>query len=699
MVRTDGLVKVLDFGIAKYEQQSEVSSKRALVETIPGSVIGTAAYMSPEQARGIPVDLRSDIWSLSVVVYEMLTGCRPFQGDTPMDVMSAVIERNPATFSSHNLDVPNSLEAIVFKGLQKDRNLRYQSSTEVLADLKELKRKLDSGEQQAFESSHSRPDANKSIADSAAQISSPADALTEIVAPSATTPKEIVANGSRSETSGAFATKARRNSKLTAVAVAALLLVGAIALFYWYYGRGRAQFASIAVLPFKNESGDNEMEYLSDGMTDSLISRLSQLPNLSVKARSSVFRYKGRDIDIKRIASELSVQAILTGRVVQRGDNITLGLELVDPRTENVLWSEQYDRKRSDLISLQKEIARDVAQKLRVRLSGSDEQKITKDYTLNAEAYQLYARGRFYTFKLTSADIQEGIRYFQQAIQLDPNYALAYVGLSDANRSLVLSTELPPTEYLIRSKEAAEKALAIDEGLAEAHTAVGATIFWYERNWSEAENQYRRALEINPKSADAHGLLAHLLSNTGRHPEALAEIKRAREIEPLNPFLSTLEGQFLINAGKLDEALTSLQQTIELAPNFWFPHLFASAAYLQKGMYEESIKEARRASELSRTQTISLTFEAFALEKSGRHAEARAILDSRLKLSTEGQFVPPYHIAMLYAAFGEREQTYEWLERALKERDPKIAFLKVAPQFDSFRSDPKFQDIMHRVGF
>jgi serine/threonine-protein kinase len=384
--------------------------------------------------------------------------------------------------------------------------------------------------------------------------------------------------------------------------------------------------------------------------------------------------------------------------VVQRGDDLTLHIELVDVETETALWSGDYDRSLTNLVTLQSEIARDVSQKLRTRLSGAEVQRVTKDYTANAEAYQLYLKGRFNIFKLTPPEIQKGISYFQQAIQMDPNYALAYAGLADAYRSLVLSAEMPPNEFLPKAKVAAQKGIEIDESLAEAHTALAITIFWYDWNWNEAENQYKRALELNPNSADTHLFYAHLLSNTGRSAEALAEIKRARELDPYSPFINALEGQFLNYAGKPDEALARLRETSELAPGFWFPHVFAASTYIDKGMFAEAIVEACRAKELSEGQTISVAFEGYALAKLGKRDEAHAALDSLLKRSKE-RFVPPCHIAMVYNGLGDRDQTLAWLERAFEQRDPKITFLKVDQKWNNLRADPDFQHLLQRVGF
>jgi len=685
MVRSDGLIKVLDFGVAKYEQaENQAPAKKALVETEPGSVIGTAAYMSPEQARGIPVDIRTDIWSLGVVLYEMLAGCRPFAGETAMDIMSAVIERQPPPFSKHGLALPIFLEQLVFKALHKERAARYQTTAELLADLKAVKQKLErqSEDEQANSQQHS------TLLRAATEGGS---------APAKTVRDPAMTDGQAGSSSAEYIVGRLRQHKYATVAVLITLLVAVAGFLAYRSFVQRPQIESIAVMPFVNEGGNSETEYLSDGMTESLINGLSQLPNLSVKARSSVFRYKGKDADPQRVAAELSVQAVLTGRVVQRGNDLTLYLSLVEGRTGNQIWGVQYERKVGDLVALQKEIARDVSQKLRVRLSGAEERKLTKDYTANAEAYQLYLKGRFHYLRLTTPEVQQGISYIQEAIRLDPNYAPAYVGLSEANRSLALGGEGNPQEFLPKAKAAAQKAIDLDDQLAEAHTALGASIFWYDWNWIEAENQYKRALDLNPNSGDTHLFYAHLLSNTGRHDQALAEIKRSREIEPYSAFFGALEGQFLLHAGKPDEALARLRETYDLAPGFWFPHIFAADAYIEKGMFAEAIAEARRATQLSAGQTFSMALEGYALSKSGKSDEARAVVDRLLSLAKD-RFVPPYHLAMVYNGLGDRDQAFAWLERGLQQRDAKMAFLKVDQKLNNLRSEARFVELMRRMG-
>jgi TolB-like protein/Tfp pilus assembly protein PilF len=485
---------------------------------------------------------------------------------------------------------------------------------------------------------------------------------------------------------------------LLIVAAAAVLLIGLLFGYRYFATVSSTQIESIAVMPFLNESENSDLEYLSDGLTESMITSLSQLPKLNVKARSSVFRYKGKVTDASVIGQELGVQAILNGRVVQKNDGLTLYLELVDASTGNRIWGEQYDRKTADLITLQTEVARDVSQKLRTKLSLSDEQKLRKNYTENVEAYQLYLKGRYHVFKLTPPEVQKSIEYFQGAIALDPTYALAYAGMSDSYRSLALAGEFDPNDTLPKAKAAALKAIDIDGEVADGHTALGVCLFWYDWNWAASEEQYKRALDLNPNSSLAHLFYSHLLSNLGRHAEALAEVKRARELDPLSAFVGALEGQFLLHAGKADEALNRLREATQLDPNFYFPHQFAAEAYIEKAMYAEAITEARLAQRFGPTQTVGITFEASALAKAGRQEEAREKLYELLRLSSQ-RFVPPAHVAFVYEALGETDNALDWLEKGFEARDPKMAFLKAWPAWNKLRAHPRFQELARKMAF
>ena len=693
MIRSDGYVKVLDFGIAKLTEdfQEPVSTEaptRPKIETAEGIVIGTASYMSPEQARGVKVDARADVWSCGVMLYEMLTGQTPFIGGSAAEVVARILEREPSSLARYVKDPPVELQRIISKALTKNRDERYQTMKDMLLDLKALKQEME-------------------FAAKLERLSVPAEGVAYqtggAAAESSNPPGLIAANsaGTRSVSSAEYiAIEIKRHKRGVLVAFSVLLLA-AIAFGVWSFTRRSSspvQIESIAVLPFVNASSNNDVEYLSDGMTESLINSLSQLPHLSVKARSSVFRYKGKEVEPQQVAAELSVQAVLNGRVVQRGDNLTLYLSLVDGRNGNQIWGDQYDRKITELVALQNEIARDVSQKLRARLSGADEQKVAKTYTANAEAYQLYLQGRYHVLKLTLSEVQTGISYFQQAIAIDPSYALAYVGLADAYRSALVG-DMSPTELLPKAKAAAQKAIEIDDTLADAHAELGFIIFWYDWDWTAAENQYKQALELDPNGADTHLFYAHLLSNTGRHAEALAEVKRARELDPLNLRTNALEGQFLIHAGRADEALARLQKTFEMAPNYYFAHFFASSAYIEKGMFPEAIAEAQKAREFSGpTNSHPMGFLGYALAKSGKQAEARAVLAELLKASSE-RYVSLYNIALIYNGLGDREQAIAWLERGYEQRDQKMTFLKVEPKWNNLRDDPRFQDLLRRVGF
>jgi TolB-like protein/DNA-binding winged helix-turn-helix (wHTH) protein len=473
-------------------------------------------------------------------------------------------------------------------------------------------------------------------------------------------------------------------------------LVMTVAAIFYLGSREKARH-SLAVLPLENASGDANKDYVSDGITESLINSLSQLPQLKVIPRTSAFRYKGQQVDPQKVARELGVDAVLTGRVMQQGEDLIIQAELTDAAGGSQLWGKRYNRKLADIFSLQEEIAKEISDKLRLRLTGEEKQRLTKRYTENAAAYELYLKGRYHLNKLTPPEVQTSVSYFQQVIDLDPSYALAYVGLADAYRALSLTVDLPATEFFPKAKAAAQRAIEIDDGLAEAHAALGFAILFYDWDWSAAENQYKRALDLNPNSADTHLSYASLFAVTGRLAEAVAEIERARELDPLNLRTSALEGRFLALAGRTDEGLARLQKTIELEPNYFLAHLFASGVYLEKGMYREGIAEATRARDLSSGNAEAIATIGYALAMSGRRDEARAVLDELKKRSTE-RYIPPYNFALVYNGLGEREEVFAWLERGIEQRDPKMLFLKGGPQWKNLRDDPRLQNLLRRAG-
>ena len=486
---------------------------------------------------------------------------------------------------------------------------------------------------------------------------------------------------------------------LVALVIFSLLGFSSFGFYLWRKNIKPADspIKTIAVLPFKPLVADYRDEVLEIGMADTLIARLGNNREIVVRPISSVRKFGNLEQDAVSAGRALDVEAVLDGSIQRWGDKIRVNVRLIKIADGTTLWTGTFDELFADIFVVQDAISNKVVAALDLRLGGDEKMLLTKRYTENVEAYQLYLRGRFHVFKVTPPEIQQGISYFQQAIEIDPNYTLAYVGLADAYRSLAVGSEMPPTEFLPKSQAAANKAIELDDALSEGHTALGLTLFW-EWNWKEAENQFKRALELNPNEVNAHLFYAHLLSNTGHHAKALAEVKLARELDPLFPFAGALEGQFLLHAGQTDAALDRLQKTFELNPNFWMPRLFASSAYIEKGMYAEAVVEAHKATELSPAQTISIAFESYALAKAGRRDEAQAALDELLKLST-GRFVPPYQIALIYNGLGETDKSLEWLEKGYEQHDPKMAFLKVEPKWNNLRNEPRFIELMRRMNF
>jgi TolB-like protein/Flp pilus assembly protein TadD len=536
--------------------------------------------------------------------------------------------------------------------------------------------------------------------DGAALVYGPAEPKTAILdsahVPSESKTRSFDSPPTRDQPSADNTSQQTKPNRNIAAGVIGVILIAAVAAGgYWLYKESpHKQIESIAVMPFVNESGSADVEYLSDGMTESLINSLSKIPNRSVKARSTVFRYKDQPVDPMRVGKELSVPAVLKGRVVQRGDDLSVHLELVDTVTGDQIWGESYERKLADLITLQKDIAREVSRELHVRLSGPEVQRVTKTSTENVEAFQLYLKGRHHLMKSTPPEIEIGIKYFQQAIDIDPAYTMAYVGLADAYRAP--GAEKFPAEALQRSKAAALKAIELDDSLADAHAVLGFIIFWYEWNWAESEKECKRAIELAPNNSDAHLFYAHLLSNLGRHDEALGESKRARELDPLNVRTNALEGQFLLHAGRVDEALARLNATKELDPNNWMASLFSTSAYIEKGMYAEAITEGRRTNEIQ-PHSRSFSYLGYALAKSGNQAGARIELAKMLEQSKD-RWVSPYSVAIVYAGLDDREQALTWLERGLQQRDPRMVFLRAEPKWNAIRSEPRFQKILGAVG-
>jgi TolB-like protein/Flp pilus assembly protein TadD len=643
--------------------------------------------MSPEQARGALIDTRTDIWSLGVILYEMVARRLPFWGNTAADVIAAVLERQPPPLPPNSSVALESLERIVCKALQKEQENRYQTAAELLTDLKQLKQKLE----QAGEPERSDPQ------------KSPAVLRTGMIGAQPKTESSLRerTSGERGTTpsSAEYVVGRIKHHKYAVLVVLVAVMTAGVFLVYRSLLANKSQpIESIAVMPFTNESGNADIEYLSDGMTDSLINSLSQLPHLSVKSRSSVFRYKGKEVEPQRIASELSVQAILNGRVVQHGDDLTLYLSLVEARNGNQIWGEQYNRKLTDLVVLQQEISREVSEKLRLKLTGEEQRRVARRYTDSSEAYELYLKGQYFSSNPSETNLKKSIEYFQQAIDKDPNYALAYAGIGTACQALGgFLGFVSPSETAPQGKAAIMKALSIDETLDNAHATLAQFTLTYDWNLPEAEREYKRAFELNPNNPAAHSGYGTYLEALGRFDEAVAERERSRQLDPVSAFSTADVGYPLYYARRYDRALDYFQKGLELDPNLSWGHLWIGQVYVQQGRYDEAIAEINRAIALSGGNVRDIATLGHAYAVSGRRDEALKVL-GELQGQAKQKYVSPYFIALIYTGLGEREQAFAWLEKAYVQRHPYLILIKAEPVFDSLRSDARFAELMRKVG-
>ncbi|MEK6324034.1 MAG: protein kinase [Acidobacteriota bacterium] len=646
MITARGQAKLMDFGLARAVQQKSLIESEAETQSLltePGMIIGTVPYMSPEQVRGEPLDARSDIFSFGVATYEMVSGRRPFAGESAAATLSAILTKEPLPLARYSPDAPAELQRIVRKCLEKDREHRYQSARDLLIDLRRLMQ--------------DRESSNVSSVDSATQQ-----------------PSKMRAVG------------------FAAVAVAVLAL--AILAIYALTARDRA-IDSLAVLPLVNGSADQNAEYLSDGITESLINSLSQLPKLRVIARTTVFRYKSQEADPQKVGRDLGVRAVLTGRVVQRGYAIFIQADLIDVASGAQLWGQRYDRKVSDILAVQDEIANQISDKLRLRLSGDEQKRLTKRSTENTEAYQLYLKGRYFWDKRSGEGMEKARQSFNQAIELDPNYALAYSGMADTY--LFCYCPLPRNETMPKAKAYAVKALAIDDALAEAYTTLAFVNMNYEFDWPGAEREFKRAIELNPNYPVAHQFFGGCLLQQGRTEEGIREAKRALELDPLSLALNWYLGLCLYHARQYDQAIDQLRKTIQMEPNYHLAHVTLGAVYVQKRMYAEALSEFQTASKLRVEPHVTASQHAHLYAVSGNRSEAEKILN-KLKEIPPQQDDTNLRIAKIYAALGEKDQAIEWLDKAYQQRAFGMFFLKVDPTFDSLRSDPRFTDLLRRIG-
>jgi serine/threonine protein kinase len=619
-----GNAKILDFGLAKVTPMSgtvmgaAAAMSQATIEssaehlTSPGSAVGTIAYMSPEQVRAKELDSRTDLFSLGAVLYEMATGALPFRGESSGVIFKTILDGTPTSAVRLNPDLPLELERIINKSLEKDRNLRYQHASDIRTDLQRLKRDTESS---------------------------------KVVG--------VVASGDRQ----------LRSKKLWIVLAACLAVIGLIVVGGLYLRSSKtAEIDSIAVLPFNNVSGDANADYLSDGITESLIASLTHVPELRVKSRNSVFRYKGKDVDVQKAGNDLGVSALVSGRVTPHGDNVDVSAELTDVRDNTEIRGQHYSGKSADIISLQQRIAGDIADKLRSKLSVSEKELVTKQGTQNPEAYELYLKGRYLWNKRTAADVETAISYFNQAITKDSSYALAYTGLADAYSVLTLSRGAPSENYP-KSNAAARKALKLDPNLAEPHATLGKNEMEYDWDFAGGEAEFKKAFELDPNDATAHQWYAFDIGWIGgREQEAIAEANRAHQLDPLSPLISYLAGYIQIMARQYDEGIAVCKKFANENPTFARVHLRLAYAYWGKRMYPQVIEEQKAYGQLSGDRNES-DF-ASAMEQGFHSGGWKGALAKGIEIRQAQRrtgYSSAYQIAVMYADLRDKEQAFRWL--------------------------------------
>ncbi len=664
-----GQVKVLDFGLAKVVRArqptagGEVSTE---LQTAAGAVAGTVQYMSPEQALGQEVNNRTDLFSFGVVLYEMATGRIPFPGSTVSETIAQILHSQPEAIARFNYDVPAELERIIRKCLEKEAENRYQSAKELLVDLRRVKRDTDSARGPVAAVYDRRPDS----------------ALAE-----------------------------RRYSRrwLVGVGVAAITAIGLVIGLNLGGLRERLMTAvgarhgvplpkieSLAVLPLESLSRDPEQEYFAEGMTEELITKLATISALKVISRTSVMQYKGTKKPLPQIAKELNVDAVIEGSVLREGGQVRITAQLIQASTDQHLWAESYERDLRSVLALQSEVAQAIANEIKIKVTPQERTRLARAHPVNPEAYEAYLKGRYQWNKRTGEGMKRGLEYFQQAINLDPNYALAYSGVADSYGLLGNNAYLPGTEVYPKAKAAALRALELDESLAEGHTSLAQVLFDYDRDHVAALKEYERAIELNPNYATAHHWYAMSLAYMGRFEEAVREIQQARRLDPLSVRINANVAGVLYLGRQYDRAIVEARKALELEPNDAAGHLYLVRAYLQKGMHQEALADFQKLGSLGGAYSGDPVLLARAYAATGNRNEALKLL-GMLKQQSKREYISGFSMAAGYVGLGENEEAFAWLRKGLDAYDGWMDALKVDPAFDPLRSDPRFQDLLRRM--
>ena len=652
-----GDAKVLDFGLAKLTQeQTEVDSKMPTAQvledplTSPGTALGTVAYMSPEQARGEELDARTDLFSFGIVLYEMATGSLPFKGSTTGVVFDEILNKPPTAPVLLNPELPEELDRITNKALEKDTKLRHQTASDLRSDLMRLRRDSDSGQL-------------------AVSTAAPA------------------------------AAPAKQTSYLwPAVAGGVILLVLLGLALFWPSTPGPPSevIDSVAVLPFENRSADPDLEYVSEGIAEGITNRLSQVSNLSkVMSSSTVRRYKATEVDAQTVGREIDVRGVVIGSMVQMGENIRINVQLVDVESNATLWGDSYTRPQSELYEIEEYLSKEIADALGIQLTAEQGERLTKRNTESSEAHDSYLQGRHYLQIGTKEAGETAIEYFKQAIEIDPDYALAHAGLSDAHRAMN-NNYLPPWETMPPAREAAIEALRLDDTLAEAHVSLGNVRFWYDFDWVETEAEFKRAMELNPSLAEAHDGYAIYLALMLREEEAIREMQRARELDPFTPRFDANMVRVLFLARRYDQAIEHGLKVINTYPNFALGYRFLGRAYRHAEQFDEATAQMSRAVELDpNPPNVAFLAEAYAL--SGEPSKAHEMLEQLDQLREGGLYYCPFERALVYIALDDVDEAFDLLGQAYDERAYCMPFLQAEPALDPLRGDPRFTDLLRRM--